>query len=136
MTPALLVLVASVAAGVLVLGKTAKLGQFSGALASALAGAALIALWRRELVIAGGATAAFAFGLVGLIAVGVVYNEVPLIAGALIVASVLTPAFAELPGLRSVSPRAHGLLRVVLTLVPLAAALWLTWQAQPPAYDY
>lgn len=136
LTPLLLVATASAAAGVLVLGRTAKLGQLSGALASALAACALVGLWRRNLVLAGGATAAFAFALVGLLSAGVTYNEVPLPAALLIAAAPLMAVLAELPGLARLGCRAHAILRVALVLLPLLGALYLAWAGQPPAYEY
>lgn len=136
LTPLLLVASASVAAGVLVLGRTAKLGQLSGALASALAACALLGLWRRNLVLAGGATAAFACASIGLLAAGVTYNEVPLPAALLVAAAPLAQALAELPGLARLSCRAHALLRAFLVLLPLCGALYLAWAGQPPAYEY
>lgn len=136
LSPALLSASAATAAGVLVLGRTAKLGQLSGALASALAGLALAGLLHRRLVIAGGATAAAAFVLVGLLAAGVVYNEVPPGVALLVLAAPLSQVLAELPGLRSLPPRNHRIARTALVVAVLAAALGWAWLARPPAYEY
>jgi len=130
--PACLWLVASATSGALVVSGSASLGLMCGALAAALGPLMVLHLWRpwpAQLT----ALSPLVALLLGCFWInGCVFSELPLISAALL----LLAACAAWSGrLRELAPWKSAALSLVMTLIPLAVALWLAVREAPPM-DY
>jgi len=107
----------------LLLSSSASLGQTAGALASALAGLAAVALANRHLS-ARGAGGPTALALAGLLLAGRYAADLTALGALLCAVAPLLPGLVELLPVRR-SPRTAGALRVLLAAAPPLYAAWL-----------
>lgn len=129
--PALGVALVSLAAGALHFGGSASLAQLAGGLATPLGAFAVLAWWRRDASLAGGATTSATTLYLGLVAAGFFAAELPGASAALLALAPLGAWIGRLPALEG-----RGALRLataaVAMLAPAALALWLAKDAVPP----
>jgi hypothetical protein len=114
LVPALLLVVATGSAGLLVMSGSALLGQLAGLLAAASGAALVLAFWRPRVSLAGGGVTVAVLLLSGLWITGFFYAEMPLPSAILAPLSLAAGAgLAQIPAVRG---RGRGQL-VVISLV-------------------
>ena len=103
------------------------LGQFAGALAAALAAVAAFSWFARGVSLARGGMLVVAVLFVPLVASSLeqFYSAMPLIYAALLLASPLCGAIADVPGVRPRRPTIRAVVRIVAMSLPAAVAMIL-----------
>src|SRR5262249_22647982 len=103
-------------------------GQIGFPLAAALAGAAAASCGVANRLPQQGLLGVSLVGLFGMVIIGRFFGELTTVNAALLFTAPLLCLISQLPGLRRLGPRLHGVARIGLTAVPAGIALFLAHQ--------
>jgi len=132
-------LTAAVTSGVLLLTKSALLGQLAGSLAGIFGAAAVLAWWAPGIRLSRGAMTVFGLLFVALLSQGHLYSELSLLGAALLYLAPFAAWLGEVGLVKGLRPSRAVLVRMVLVAIPLAVALliaFLEWRESSAVSDY
>lgn len=132
-------LTAAVTSGVLLLSKSALLGQLAGSLAGIFGAAVVFALWAPRFRLSRGAMTVFSILYVALLSQGHLYSELSLWGALLLYIAPLAAWLGEMEKVTTMRPSRSVLVRMGLVAIPAAIALFITfleWRTSSTASDY